>query len=359
MRLITADTVKLKNRLLRFYKEQYKRDPLRRDSMSGLLKGLLKGSSVMTKSAFIEPVIVEDEGKALMVALLAQAERMPDVLQIAFFESEGYHPKAFKLLIGRAEELAKGRNAASISGSLNLHVNYGLGFLSDNYDKVQSFGMAHNPEYFHRYFLDSGFKQVKLVSYKKDMRGLDQLMGDGLRMRIAKRYTVRELDLSNLEKEARLYTEINNQAFSEHLFYYTRIPEEDLELFKDFRFLLKSENLIFVYRDLEPVGFMLWYPDFHQLMEPGESIGVRTVLKNKLHPQRINTFKIVEMGVTPDEQGRGAVLALFQYCLEKIKGSYSFMESGWVMEDNLDSKAFGIKWADGEAKRYSAYIKEL
>jgi hypothetical protein len=359
MKLIKADSKKLKKKMLGFYREQYRKDPLRRDSMSALLKGLIDGTSIMTKSAFLEPVMVVEGESILMIALLAQADRMHEIFQIAFLESSGYQPDAFILILTRAEGLALERGAAQISGALNLHVNYGLGYLADSYDKIQSFGMSHSPDYIHDYFLDTGFEPIELVSYKKDMRGLEQLMGDGLRDRISQRYHVRELDLTNLESEAKLYTEINNKAFSSHQFYYKRVPEEDLELFRDFRFLLKSENLVFAYRGDEPVGFMLWYPDFHQLIKPGETIGIRTVLRNKLHPERIDTFKIVEMGIVTKEQGRGAILALFQYCLEKVRGRYDFMESGWVMEQNLDSRSFGIKWADGEARRYTAYLKEL
>lgn len=359
MRLITADSKKLKKQMLDFYIEQYKTNPLKRDSMSGLLKGLLKGTSVMTKSAFLEPVMAVEGTKILVIALLAQSDRMPDMLQIAFLESCGYHPEAFQLILRRAEALSLERGAKQISGSLNLHVNYGLGYLADSYDKVQSFGMAYNPEYIHDYFIDNGFEPVELVSYKKDMTSVKQLMSDSMRDRVSQRYHVRELDMRNLESEAKLYTEVNNKAFSSHQFYYKRVPEEDLELFRNFRFLLKSENLVFAYKGDEPVGFMLWYPDFHQLMKPGETIGIRTVLRNKLHPERIDTFKIVEMGIVTKEQGRGAILALFQYCLEKVRGRYDFMESGWVMEQNHDSRSFGIKWADGEARRYTAYLKEL
>ena len=359
MELFIADSKKLKSRFVSFYLDQCRKDPLRRDSMSGLLRGLLYKESVMAASAYLEPLLVVDEDKIVMATILAQADRMPEALQLCFFESDGYNSEAFSIILAKAEELAREIGAKQITGSLNLHVNYGLGFLADSYDKVQSFGMSHNPEYFHQYFIENGFEPIDLVSYKKDMRGLDQLMGKSLRERIESRYSVRELDLEKLPEEAELYTRINNQAFSSHPFYYRRVPEEDLELFKDFKLFLKSENLLFVYRGDEPVGFMLWYPDFHQLMKPGETIGLKTLLRFWMNKKKIDTFKIVEMGVVEKEKGRGAILALFQYCLERTRGRYSYMESGWVLADNMDSRAFGLKWADGESRRYTAYIKEL
>ena len=132
-----------------------------------------------------------------------------------------------------------------------------------------------------------------------------------------------------------------------------------MELFKDLKFLLKEENLLFVERDGVAVGFMLWYPDFYEIMKPGTSVGLTSVIKNKLFSKRIKTFKIVEIGIIPSERDKGAILSLFEKCFQITKGRFENFESSWVLEDNNKSKAFGIKWADAESKRYKAYIKEV
>jgi len=219
--------------------------------------------------------------------------------------------------------------------------------------------MAHNPDFYNDYFEKTGFKAIDMSSYKKDMQGMDKLLNNNIREKLRERYTVREVDFKNLKSECLIYTKVNNMAFGNHLFYYPRKKEEDLELFKDLRFLLKSENLLFVEKSGVPVGFMLWYPDFNQIMAPKETVGLRTVIKSKLFSKKINTFKIVEMGVVPGEQNRGAILALFDYCFKCTKGKFDNLESGWILSDNIKSKNFGIKWADGESKHYKAYIKEI
>lgn len=294
-----------------------------------------------------------------MICVLAYGYRMPDFLQISFFESEKYTPKGFKLILDRSRNLAKKYGASKISASLNIHVNYGLGFLASDYDKRQSFGMAHNPDFYHRYFQDSGFKAIEMVSYKKNFRNMGNLLNPHTKRKINGKYNVRKINFKDFEKEINLYTEINNKAFKDHLFYYPRNSEEDMELFKELKFLLREDNLLFVERDGIPVGFMLWYPDFYELVRKGKSVGVWTVIKNKLFYKKITTFKIVEIGVIPSEQNRGAILALFDYCFQLTKGKYDNFESSWILKDNKKSKAFGIKWADGESKKYKAYIKEL
>ena len=357
-KLLVADTPELKKQLLNFYKAQYKDHPLRRDSMSDLLKGMLYKTSELSKSATVLPIIIKQGESIVLTALLAHAERLAQYAQIAFLESPVYDKAAFDLLMYQAEAFAKERGCTRICASLNIHVNYGLGYLQDRYDEPQSFGMAHNPPHLHEYFAAYDFEKIELVTFKKEMQRLKALTAPAVKQRLADRYTLRTVNFSKLTEEAAIYTRINNEAFADHPFYYERIPAEDLELFKDFQYLLKPENLIFVQKNGIDVGFMLWYPDFHQIMGQRESVGLKTVLKSKLG-KKMDTFKIVEIGVIPKEQGRGAILALFEYCRSFTEGKFDYFESGWVVKDNLKSKSLGDKWADGISKTYAAYEKAL
>ncbi len=358
MELINVND-RTKKSFLNFYKSQYLNNPLKRDSLSGMLKGLLYGKSELCRSVELEPLMVVENNKIIMICMLAFAQRMPEYVQIGFFEAAESNPEAFRMILRRAEKFAQNKGADKITASLNIHVNYGLGFLASSYDKIQSFGMAHNPEFYHDFFEDTGFKAIDMVSYKKDMRAIKQLLPIEISIRLKERYAVREADFSDFKSDCAVYTEINNRAFNEHLFYYTRKEEEDYELLRDMKHLMKSENLLFVEKAGMPVGFMLWYPDFNQIMSPSETVGIKTVIKNKLYGKNIDTFKIVEMGIVPEERNKGAILALFDYCFECIKDKYSFMESGWILSDNFKSRNFGIKWADCESKTYKAYIKDL
>ena len=358
-RLVHADTKKLKRKYMVFYSSQYRNKPLKRDSMSGLLEGILFESSQLSKAVKAHPLMVMDGEEIIIAAVLAHVDRMPDYLQIAFFESPELDFEAFDLLMDQANLLSKEYGCDKICASLNIHVNYGLGYLLDGYHRPQSFGMAHNPPHIHRYFEEHGFDRIEMATYMKDMDSLEPLVPARMKRRLKERYKVRPVDFSRLREEAATYTRINNDAFRDHLFYYRRIPEEDLELFRDFRFLLKPENLLFVQRDGVDVGFMLWYPDFHQIMDTKSGIGLRTVLKARLQSKKIDTFKIVEIGVVQEEQGKGAILALFNHCQELTEGRFKNFESGWVLKDNPRSKALGDKWSDGISKTFAAYVKEL
>lgn len=359
MELIIANSKKEKKDFLNFYISQYHNHELRRDSLSGLLKGILFEQSVMSKSIEILPLIVKNNDEIVMCCLLAKASRMQEYLQMSFFESKEYCIEGFNLVYNKAEEISKKWQTKFICASLNIHVNYGLGYLKDSYSKPQSFGMAHNEAFIHDYFESYGFSGIDMVTFHKNMEADFTLISDKLKQKLKSKYSVRHADFKNMEREAKIYTRINNDAFRNHPFYYKRVEEEDLELFKDFKMLLRPENLLFVLKDNIEVGFMLWYPDFHQLMSSKETVGLKTVINNKLFNHKIDKFKIVEMGIIEEEQKKGAILALFDYCFTLTKGRYKSFESGWVLKENIMSGNFGYKWADGVCKNYVAYIKEL
>lgn len=344
---------------LKFYKSQYLNSDLKRDTMSGFLKNLLTGKSELSKSVYTEPVMVMDNNEITMISVLAHAQRMPEYLQICFFESDKFNMDAFNLILDKATITAKERGAYKLTGSLNVHVNYGLGFLASDFDKKQSFGSAHNPEFYNDYFGKSGFVTIDMVSYKKDMVNSPGLINKSMREKLNMFYSVRKADFKNFKHEMEIYTEINNKAFKDHLFYYHRKTEEDYELFKELKYLMKEENLLFVERGGAPVGFMLWYPDFNEIIKKGETAGIMTAIKNKLFSHKIKTFKIVEIGVIPEEKNKGAILALFDYCYKCTKGKYDTMESSWILSDNLKSVSLGIRWAANVSKHYKAYIKEI
>jgi len=111
MKLINVDD-KNRKTFLNFYKKQYLSNPLKRDTLSGLLKGLLYGKSELCKSVDLEPLIVMDKDKISMICVLAFAHRMPDYLQIGFFESEEFSMEAFRLILDRAEHSAREKGAA-------------------------------------------------------------------------------------------------------------------------------------------------------------------------------------------------------------------------------------------------------
>ncbi|MBF4694689.1 hypothetical protein [Fusibacter ferrireducens] len=343
----------------KFYKSVYKNRPEKKDDMGSMLLAILKNRSTINKRTKLQPLLVYSDGVPVMGTILAQVDDMSTYIQMSFFEAVSEDETAFSLILEETKAVGDAWGAEFISGALNIHVNYGLGFLCSHYDQASSFGMNYNPAYYNQLFTRAGFETIDLVTYKQAMQHFELPMSNRVLKRVKSKFTVRTMDYKHFKRDIQIYTALNNDAFKHHLFYFKRSFEEDYELFRPFRILLKEENLLIVERDHQPVGFMLWYPDYNELIPEGKTLSINTVLAHKFLNKPMSTFKIVEMGVIESEQKTGAILALFDALNQITKNQYAYCESSWILKNNRDSSNFGLKWSEGEYKKYAAYTRSI
>lgn len=343
----------------KFYCSIYKNRPEKKDDMSSMLKNILKGKSALNKRLKLQPVLVYEDGEPIMGTLLAQVDDMPAFIQMSFFEAALESKIAFSMLLKMTQEVGQSWGATKIAAGLNIHVNYGLGFLTSHHDSEASFGMNYNPKFYNNLFLTHDFNGIDLITYKQNMKAFILPVSEALLKRVRSRYNVRPINFTRFKQEIATYTRLNNDAFQEHLFYYKRYFEEDYELFKSFKLLLKPENLLIVEQQNEPLGFMLWYPDYNELIPDNKKLSIKTVIDSKLLNKPMTTFKIVEIGIVKKAQKSGAILALFDALNTLTKNQFDYFESSWILKDNYESSNFGLKWSDGVHKTYAAYTRPL
>ena len=346
-------------KFINFQKEVYSGDEYFRDLQSISLPNILEHKAKITKGSDIEAyMLYSDKEKIEAVFALAVIDRMPDTLQIAFLDFRDKE-EVFGEVYKFAKLKAREKNLQKLLLGLNLHVNYGLGLLADSFKSMPSFGSAYNKEYYIRH-IEKYIKPTELLySYRIKISDMDMNLPDKLRDYIEKNFSIRGADFKNIKKTAALYTEINNKAFINHKYYYTARKEEDIELLSSFKYVIKEENLLFVYYHEKPVGFMLWYPDFNQLIGSGKRLGVLPILSYKLGLKRIDTVKITEFGVLPEYKNSGAVIALLDY-LYKLRGrEYTYLESGWIMASNIESTAITKRFMKNKYKSYKVYEELL
>lgn len=344
---------------MKFTKAIYKDNMFFKDTTSSLLKAILLKQSEFCKYAYVYPVMIYDVDKIVAVCTYIHADNYKETLQIAYFEALPYYDEAIELIINLGKEICRERSISKITIGLNGHVNYGLGILGDNYDTSLSFGNNYNPPYYIDYFDKYKTVEYTLTSFKGSMKDFNMDREQKAIKRICSKFTFRNINFKDFKNEMEIYTELNNMCFLNHPFYFKRSYMEDYELFKDLKLFIKEENLIFAEKDGRPIGFILWYPDFNQLIPKGKSMGVSTFIKNKLFSHRINKFKIVEIGVLPEFHNTGAILGLFNECYKKAKEKYDLYETSWILDSNFKSRNFGVKWANEEYKHYRVYEIQL
>lgn len=341
-------------KFINFSKEVYQNDPFYRDSMSAIERIFLTGKTSFLKHAEIYPFWVEEEKELLARAAYIIDYKQKDMLMISFFGAKPNAQPAVDLIIAEAKKIAAQKGLKRIVVGLDAHLNYGVGFLASQYLTVPTFGFSYNPGYYLDYF--SSLKEYNFTSFLVDLSSFNMEREKVILERIKKKgFSFRFAQFSDLKRELEIYTYLNNLCFAEHLWWAERTVEEDRELFYPFRWFLKEENLIFAEKDGEPIGMMLWYPDFNQLLTAGKGLGLPALCKYKFGLGKINKFKIAEIAINKKYQGSGAVLGLFELLYSVVKDKYEFCEAGWIEENNLKSRGLGIHWQDYGCKEYKKY----
>ncbi len=358
MHIEELDSSKIKN-FIAFQQKIYEGDENYRDIQSISLKSILKAKAKLNNGSYIKGYILYSKDKTILACfVLAVMDRLNSYLQLAFLDFVD-DEQVFAGIYEFAKAEGKRLGLSRLVLGLNLHVNYGLGLLADNFDKAPSFGTAYNKAYYIEH-IEKYMKNSELLhSYRIKISDMDMGLSDKIRKSFAENFTIKKADFKNIEATANLYTAINNAAFTEHKYYYESRADEDIELLREFSYIIKEENLLFIYHKGEAVGFMLWYPDFNQLLKKGEGINLFSLIKLRLLSGKIDTAKVVEIGIIPKFKNTGAIIALFDYLYRNYKDKYSYLESGWVMDSNIDSVGMARRFMGEAYKSFKVYEEEL
>ncbi len=307
-----------------------------RGTESSVEKMLLTAGSAFSSHSEIKMFVIRDGDTNVARFALINDSRLSEYVQVSYFEAHKGLGNIFPII---RKTIAKHFPTCSKAVvGLNGHLNYGAGILLNRFNEVPLFGLPYNPDYYADYFSDLKCRSMVTFRFKFDVytkwgnsysspRKIDGL-------------TVRFMNKKNIEQETRIYTELNNRAFINHPYWANRDIEEDLELFKPFRFLLDNENLIIAEVHGEPVGFFLWYPDFNKMISSHRDFNVLDVVKFRMG-KFIDTLRFTEIGIVPKYQGSPVALSLISKALPVlVERGYRFCEGGFIFEENRASIAF-------------------
>jgi len=314
-------------------KEVYKDDHFHRSSEDDITRLLVEGPSAFHSHATVISYIIIENGKTLARFALIHDRKLPEYVQVSFFEATQGLPDLSQLIIEKAR--SQFPTCRKIVIGLNGHLNYGAGILINHFSEAPVFGLPYNKGYYQDYFGD--FRKITMVSYRFPVEpfvAYQKKIGDNPDFKGIK---VRKLNKRNLREDTRIYTYLNNACFPGHLFWADRDAAEDFELFHPFRFLIKEENLLFAEKDGNPIGFFLWYPDFNQLIKGNQHLGLKQVLRYHF-ANPINTFRFTEIAVLPQYKISHAVQAMILFAIPYIKtAGFKYGEGGFIFEDNRNS----------------------
>ena len=223
----------------------------------------------------------------------------------------------------------------AVIGPVSITVDdFGKGLLTQGFDGPPVLFNPYNPSYYSDYLEKCGFvKHRDHFAYFMRMDEFDQRALEEIVPRAKKRFGFRvehvqwtkETEERNLQNVARILREAFPPEWEWNLPTYGELRREAQRLKKYYR----PEMTLMAFADNRPIGFVLAFPDYNQVMKKMKGrtlpIGWLKYLfgKNKIHGARC----IMQI-VVPEYQHKGVNTAMFY-------------------EAYLGAKSLGIQWVEG------------
>lgn len=343
---------------LAFMKKVYKDDKNFKDNKMGIINIVCKKNRPFYKSSLQEIVCVKQKGEILCACVLIINKKAPKDLCVSFFEALPECNKAVSLLMNYAKGFGSKNTCSKIIVALDGHMNYSVGFGENT--EIPSFGESYSPAYYHKYF--ENLSKVKFVSFFDAANLVRERIDEDIKKfeKQIEKTSIEYADFGNgFSKTMKRYTDLNNKIFEGHRYYYFRDYDEDADLFKNMRPLLDNHNLIFAKLNGEDIGFILWYPDYNELVPVGKGASIMTFIKYKLLSIRPKTAKVVEIAVLPKCRQFGVALSLFDAAIKTAPKNTKKIMSSWILDENIKSKTLTCRYTKQHYKEYFTYEKEI
>lgn len=259
-----------------------------------------------------------------------------------FFECEKRYETAVALL-DAVRDWARDQGLRSLRGPMNPTLNDSAGLLVDGFDRVPSILMTYNPPYYEEYLLRWGFKRVmtlwayyihrKHVSFERLRRGaaIVHRRNPGL--------SLRTLDMSRFEEEARIVREIYNEAWSDNWGFVPVTDREFVHLAKSMKQIVDPRICYFVLLDGEPVGFTISLPNINPALQrlPNGRLFPFGLPKLLLLTRfaGASEIRMPLMGVRKQFHGRAFdVLPVLETIEKGPLYGYQACETSWILDSN-------------------------
>lgn len=341
MKLKPAATRSDRTVFYRLPRRVYRGNACHRSTEESIIHLLIDGPTSFHTHAEVRPYLMIDRGIVVGRFALVHDEHLPEYVQVAFFEAMPGLTDVYPSILTEAGKWRSG--CRKIVVGFNGHLNYGAGILLNRFDESPVFGLPYSPPWYAGYF--AGLFCRATVSFRLPTAAFLQWGAGTVRDTDMQGITFRFMDKKRLRRDIELYTHIDNTTFTNTKYWYwsNRAPSENYELFHPFRHLLREENLVFAEKNGEPVGFLLWYPDFNELVSPHRDLSIVDVLRYR-YANPIRTMRLTEVALLPKFRKSPAVLGMMLKVMPYIqKAGYTACEGGFIFEENSNSMVLSAR----------------
>lgn len=177
-----------------------------------------------------------------------------------------------------------------------------------------------------------GYWSLETQLTPERVRGLKDSVADipaGLRVRC--------WDKSNARLDFDQLNQLVNVAFVDHFDFAPLSDEENWDIFKDARPLLRPEHLLFLYDGGKPVAFAFGMFDYNQVLRSGGDLMNIARLVFTRRPERA---RLIHIGIHPEYRGQKLIKFMRnRMLLAFAEQGVQIVESSYVDEGNINSLA--------------------
>ncbi|MBI5326324.1 MAG: hypothetical protein HZB41_13805 [Ignavibacteriae bacterium] len=262
--------------------------------------------------------------------------------------------------------IAQGMNV--MRGPMNPSTNDDLGCLIKGYEYPPVIMMPYNPEYYSELIEKAGFAKSKdLFAYKLKIENFVTDKMKRLQNSLRERYkiTIREVNFkrkSQFQKDVNTIKDIYNKAWEPNWGFVKMTDEEFDFMANDLKQVADPKLAMIAESDGKIAGFALALPDINQSLIYNKNGHLLPALWHLLtKKKKIDTVRIIVLGVLPEYQKTGIDSILYYEFLERGTNSYYRLgEAGWILEDNMMMNRGLTTTMNGENyKTYRIYDKPI
>ena len=279
-----------------------------------------------------------------------------------FFECER-DPGAAAVLFDAAATWLRARGLRVIRGPASPSLNDECGLLVHGFDRAPVVMMPYNPPWYAELLEGCGFQKAKdLVAYWMGSDTVPQRLADAsLRFAERHRLVVRPLDKRRFPEEIERIRAVYNSAWERNWGFVPMTEREFTHLAKRMKPVVDPTLVPFVEVDGATAGFALALPDLNRALRAmGGRLWPLGWLKGLWAWRRIDTLRVLTLGVLPPHRRTGASELLYLYFLRVgrtrgiTKGEFS-----WILEDNHAMQAALRKLGAHHYKTYRLFDRPL
>ncbi len=280
-----------------------------------------------------------------------------------FFESINDQAVA-NVLFDRAKSFLVARGMTAMRGPANPSVNDEYGLLVDGFDLSPTVLMTYNPPYYLSLIENYGFKKAKdLYAYllSQDTVYSDRLERANAIVKKRQGLSIRPMDMKHFKDDVNRVKEVYNKAWAKNWGAVPMTDEEIDALAEDLKPIVVPGLVLFAEIQGKTIGFALSIPDINMALKYNKKGALVPGLFHLYTKKRkINTVRIIVLGVLPEYQNTGAAGVLFYETAARAKVlGYKFGEASWILEDN-EAMNHSAEVMNGTlTKRYRIYEQPL